>query len=224
MILINNGPGPRYCSAANKTLPPGGSSRDLDLFEKAFKSVLKASNGFSVFLSARDREILSDICKRWAGQVSAMSADRPKRPQYDQRKAASSSVDRVIAARIARKAETDRMIREAAEREARAISESNFLDESGNPVEDKTMNQAVRQNITPERDPDMGDDLSKVLANNLAVMTTASGQPITNQNGVVVGTTVVSHDPAHYQNRRTGLPPGMPDFQSSRNIMGAAGR
>ena len=207
MYLTNNGTAPRYCSAANKTLTPGASSRDLDVFEKALRSVERAASGFSVTLSRRDEELLSRILGRSFGGGRPAPA-----PAYDQRRAASSSVDRVVAARIAKKAETDRLITEAAAREARAAKESNFLDESGNPIEDRTVGMAARESVAPELHPEMAEDLSKVLANNLAVMTTASGKPITSPPGIVAGSTVVSHDPAHYQNRRTGLPPGMPDF------------
>ena len=212
MYLINTGRSPKYSSLANKVLNPGSRSRDLSLFSDAFNDILKKVSGFKARLSDSDIHVLSRLIDEWVsdelsggGEVSAMS--------YDPGAGMRRVVNDLIARRKASKDAMSAALERQSERESRAMSESNFIDESGNPIEDKTVSQASQRSIEPELHPEMADDLSKVLANNLAVMTTASGQPIKNPGGVVAGSTVVPHDPEYYRTHWTGLPPGMPDLR-----------
>lgn len=215
MYLINEQKTPKYSKLANKTINPGAKSRDLDLFAASYRQVKSATKGFKVRLSEEDLKILREIVNDWVvgelDEVRALGASEP----YDPKSGFNKLIDRVIDKRKAYQRALSEHLRDHREKEARIQAESNYIDESGNPVNDRMLDQAVQKDIEPELHPEMDNDLQKVLANNLAIMRTASGKPIENKPGVVAGSTVVPTDPKWYQKNKGDVPPGMPDFGKS---------
>lgn len=213
MHLINEQSTPKYSRLANKTINPGGRSRDLDVFSKAYRDIVAGTKGFKVRLSEEDLQVLRDIVDRWVvGELVEVGSLGIDSEPYDPKSGFNRLIDRIIDKRKAYQAALSARLKENREREAKIQAESNFLDESGNPVNDKVMAQAVRDDVKPELHPEMGSDLKSVLANNLAIMTTASGKPIESKPGIVAGSTQVPTDPKWYQAHKDDLPPGMPDF------------
>jgi len=210
MYLINDSGSQKYSKLANKTILPGGRSRDLDVFVSAYDGIRKDTKGFKVRLSDNDLRVLRSIVRDW---VEGELLDEPGTAcRADSRGGFDKLVDRIVSRRIERQSAISKAIRAEREKEARIQAESNFIDESGNPVNDKVVTQAVREDVKPVVHEDMKDDLRSVLENNLAIMTTASGKPISNKPGVVAGSTVVPTDPKWYQSHKDDVPPGMPDF------------
>lgn len=100
----------------------------------------------------------------------------------------------------------DEAIRNYRENEARIRSESNEVDELGNPIPKVSTSAADGiENLQPKIHKEPGRDLKSVFENNLAIMRSASGQPITNlPPRASKGGTPVSSNPADYP--KTHLP------------------
>lgn len=217
MYLVNEQGSPKYSKLANKTINPGCCSRDLDVFAASYRQIKTASKGFKVRLSEQDLRILGEIVNDWvAGELDEV---RSLGVEPDDRHGFDKIIDRIIDKRKAYQRALSEELKEHREKESRIQAESNYIDESGNPVNDKMLDEAVQKEIVPELHPEMDNDLSKVLANNLAIMRTASGKPIENKPGVVAGSTVVPTDPKWYQTHKQDVPAGMPDF--GKNIVEA---
>lgn len=218
MYLVNEHTSPKYSRLANKTINPGCRSRDLPDFAASYRQIKDKARGFKVRLSEEDLKILREIVNEWVVgelmEVEALGID----PDENSPKASFDRlVDRIIDKRKYKQRSIAVALANHREKEARIQAESNYIDESGNPVNDRMLDQAVQKDIEPELHPEMDNDLSKVLANNLAIMRTASGKPIENKPGVVAGSTVVPTDPKWYQKNKGDVPPGMPDF--GKNIV-----
>lgn len=213
MYLVNEQSSPKYSKLANKTINPGSRSRDLDVFAASYRQIKQSTKGFKVRLSEHDLMVLREIVNDWVvGELDEVRILGAEKTPYDPKAGFNKLIDRVIDKRKAYQTALSAHLKERREKEAAIQAESNYLDESGNPVNDKMLDQAVQKDIKPELHPEMDNDLQKVLANNLAIMRTASGKPIENKPGVVAGSTVVPTDPKWYQKHKDDMPPGMPDF------------
>lgn len=186
MRLLNRLTSPRYCSLAGVRLPPGGTSRELDCFLKPYREILDKSKGFEVILSGEDLDLLAELCSRFLAPAVKEGMDLGKFAGLEGLEKYLSDPDGTLAIAEQAKAVRDgvRRIREEArrakmEKEARIALESNIIGPDGNPIPRADM--AARESSEPlkaERHPEMSTDLRSIMENNLAVMTTASGQPI----------------------------------------------
>lgn len=219
MRLINKGSTPRYSSLANITLRPGCASRDMDTFAKAIDGFVQGTRGFDVILSDRDVELLAGLCVKYL-----LPAFKELNPEKDaslsKLRDTLADPDGVKVIREAYKARTvaiqrarAKVMEEARRKEERIQAESNIIGPDGNPIPKVEMKAAAAGDVKPELHPEMSTDLKSIIANNLAVMTTASGQPIRSAHDVVAkpGGSPVSHNPKDYQKPRTA-PPGQPEY------------
>jgi len=220
MRLLNKAPIPKYSPLAKTTLKPGMASRELDTFSKAWSTVVDQTKGFEVILSDADIHLLATLCDRFlAPKVESLSkdaslealADTLRDPDGTKRMEAAAK-----AKRVALQKARQEVMREYRDKEARIQAESNIIGPDGNPIPHVKEVSKNGEEVKPVLHPEMGNDLKSIIENNLAVMTTASGKPITNKEGphtVVAkpGGSPVSHNPADYQRGRT-VPPGQPEF------------
>lgn len=222
MRLKNISGNVRYSPLFGTTVNPGGTTRDLPVLVEAIDKVMSATRGFAVELSPADVACVSRLYERLVAPLlhGARIPDAPEGAARDP-DGSKRNEERLVARRKARQEADARKLGAYREKEARIQAESNYLDESGNPVNDRLTASAAAQDVEPVRHEEMSTDLKSVLENNLAVMRSASGQPIVDPRAVVVpkGGTPVSSDPKDYQNRKHTLPPGMPDFPGAEALV-----
>jgi len=224
MRLLNRGNSPRYSELAGSTVGPGRSTRELDSFEKAVNSVFSRARGFEVVLSEGDIRLLAGLCAKYlAGSKSLESKELDDIAGIEALRASLRDPDgtkvlaeRAMAVRGAVQKARREVMRERVEKEARVMAESNFLDETGNPIPHAGLIASDKrlQGLEPKKHDGMPNDMRSILENNLAIMTSASGQPLDNGSRTVVATpggTPVPHDPKAYQKPRT-VPPGQPEL------------
>ena len=222
MKLINNGRTPRYCQLAGCSVRPGHATRELDSFTASWKSILEKSKGFDIVLSEDDVSLLSELCAKYlvpliseefeklAGVEGLVETLRNPDGLADIRKRARDG--RAMIQKIRAEA-----MRREAEREARVQAESNIIGPDGNPIPKVSLEakDAKLKDLKPVRHDEMTTDLKSVIENNLAVMTTASGQRLDKMGPRTVvatpGGTPVPTDPAAYRKPRT-VPAGQPEL------------
>jgi hypothetical protein len=204
---------------AATTLKPGMASRELDTFLKAWEGVLNQSKGFDIILSDSDIRLLATLCERFlVPKVEALGADPSLEALAETLKDPDGTKKMEAAARAKRAAiqrAREKIMQEAREKEARIQAESNIIGPDGNPSPHAKEVSHDGQKVDPKLHPEMTSDLKSIIENNLAVMTSASGKPITNKEGpntvtAKPGGTPVSHNPKDYQNSRVA--PGQPDY------------
>lgn len=224
MRLINKSGANRYCSLAGTTVKPGMATRELNAFEDAWNALEKACRGFDIILSPKDIHVLVGLCSKFLapavdglppedsaalGELKAHLADPDGTACIEK-----AAIERTRAIQKLRA----EVLKANLEREAAIRAESNMIGPDGNPIPKEAAKIDGMKDVKPELHPEMHNDLKSVIENNLAVMRTASGQPISDmgRNAVVAkpGGTPVSHDPAYYQkmaeSRKT--PPGVPEY------------
>ena len=219
MRLINKGRSTKYSGLAKTTIKPGCSSRELDTFEKTISGFESSVRGFDVVLSEKDADILYSMCVKYL-LPSFKNIDCSKdealaelRSTMEDPNGTKVFRDVYRARRAAIQAARAKVINEVREKEARVRSESNIIGVDGNPIASKMSEDKSVSNVKPELHPEMSTDLRSIIANNLAVMTTASGKPISSQRDVVAkpGGSPVSHNPKDYQKPRS-VAPGQPEY------------
>lgn len=217
MRFRNESPSIKYCKIANRTLNPGGSTRELDCFTTPYRKLLNESKGFTMIPSTEDLELMLDFLERFV--APAISAGTLSTPEFleaaedpDGRKLLRSMI---VSRRELKAAVGSKVLHEEMDHEAKIRAESNPVDELGRPISDKAMANGMLkgEEIKPVKHDAPGNDLKSVMEHNLAIMTTASGQPIRNPGGYVAkpGGSPVSHNPKDYQKPRK-VPAGVPDF------------
>lgn len=222
MKLINNGRTPRYCQLAGCSVRPGHATRELDSFTASWKNILEKSRGFDIVLSEDDVSLLSELCAKYL--VPLISEEFEKLAGVDGLVETLRNPDGLANIRkrardgraMIQKIRAEAMRREA-EREARIQAESNIIGPDGNPIPKVSLEakDAKFKDLKPVRHDDMTTDLKSVIENNLAVMTTASGQRLDKMGPRTVmatpGGTPVPTDPAAYRKPRT-VPAGQPEL------------
>lgn len=222
MRLINKSSSPKYCQLANATIKPGGATRELDFFSKFMEDFEKKTKGFERILSDKDIHLLAELCKKHLvpnlDDVLADAAIDDLKKTLKDPDGLKSIEDRAKAYRAAVQKARAEAIRKHNEQEARIRAESNIIGPDGNPIPKEAMGAIAdkEKNLKPEFHPEMHNDLKSIIENNLAVMTSASGQPFKtsdDKKAVVAkpGGTPVSHNPKDYQKPRT-VAPGQPDY------------
>lgn len=224
--MINNGRTPRYCQLAGCKVQPGHTTRELDAFTASWKSVVDKSKGFDIILSESDVRLLAELCSKYlvpivSNDPSVLKGMAGLAGLIDTMRDPDGTKvlgDRAREARAAMQALRSEAMRRERDREARIQAESNIIGPDGNPIAkvDLVSKDEHLKDVKPVRHEEMTTDLKSIIENNLAVMTTASGQKIENQNGprtVIAkpGGTPVPKDPAAYRRPRT-VPPGQPEM------------
>lgn len=219
MRLINKGSFPKYSELAKTTLRPGCSSRELDTFEKTITDFEKSVRGFEAVLSEKDADLLYGLCVKYI-LPAFKDIDKETDAAISKLRKTMDDPDgtrifrEVYRARHAAIQQARAKVIEAArEKEARIRSESNMIGPDGNPIPKTDVKSGSGVDVKPIRHPEMTNDLKSIIENNLAVMTTASGQPIRSAHDVVAkpGGSPVSHNPKDYQKPREA-PPGQPEY------------
>lgn len=168
MRLYNSSTGMRFSSLANKSIGPGSCTRELPVLTDFLSKLNKSSKGFVVRLSDDDVKALRAFVERAGARIDFGTAIEASRDPLGQ-----GAIDDAINQRaIAIQAIKSKVIHDEREREARVNEESNYLDESGNPVARATAIEAEggRKSIEPKIDEGMSDDIDSVMANNMAIM------------------------------------------------------
>lgn len=221
MRLLNKSSVPKYSQLARTSIGPGRFSRELDFFEKSVESIFNASRGFDIVLSDRDIGILVGLCRRFLEpradeEIAKEAALEPLMKSLKDPDGLKNMEEWARGRRLAVQQARARIMKEAREKEERIRAESNMIGPDGNPIpkaEVAAMNEGKMKDVKPELHPEMSTDLKSIIENNLAVMTTASGNPIRSPHDVVAppGGTPVSHNPKDYQKPRT-VPAGQPEY------------
>jgi hypothetical protein len=214
----------KYSKLANKQLQPDGVTRDLPVIRDFISDLIDSCRGMIVTLDPSDLDAINSLLDR----AKEQPIDFSMLSIHDDDPTGMKEKDRVLRERRATKqamqSEAMRILRE---REERIKAESNMLDESGNPINDKLLSQASIKDIKPELHPEMGNELDKIMANNMAVLEKKDEEkpkvPYTltlgvddfakDRNAIMAKRdgTPVPHDPKHYQSETRAVPPGVPD-------------
>lgn len=238
MVLRNPSTDNMYSRLANKALKPGGRTRDLDVVQSFADDLLKRCRGFDVELSERDLDAIGRLLD--AHLRSCEKSSSTMRASEFASDGAKAVEERLKAARTARQKALSSYLKESREREARIQAESNIIGPDGNPVNDRIAQEAVRKDIAPELHPEMTDDISKVMANNLAVMEgredPGADRPRNRHETIELGLDrfrdprqrpaapqKVPTDPKAYQ-RAQNVPPGCPDIPGAGDQYAAAAK
>lgn len=214
MRLINTGSSPRYSSLAHVQLRPGGMSRELSTFSDLIEKFKKDTSSFEVVMSEKDIRLLAELCRKHIfpklddeALRQASGADS-LRGALDNPGGQKVLEERALERRKLIQRQRDEAIRSYRENEARIRSESNEVDELGNPITKVSTSAADGiKDLQPQLHKEPGQDLKSVFENNLAVIRSASGQPITNlPPRAPKGGTPVSSNPADYPKTKLAAP------------------
>ena len=224
MKLKNRSNAYSYCKIANIRLEPGRVTRDLPVIREFVDKLLESCRGFTLILTDADVKSINrlmDKAKAKPVEFSALSV-----PSKNTDPTGMQAVkDALKAKRIEKQAKQHAAMQYIREREARVQAESNMLDESGNPINDKLVSDAVTKDIKPELHPEMGNEIDKIMANNLAIMQDEKKPRVpdtikmgldefqNDRNAIVAqpdGSRIPT-DPKYYQNMSKTVPPGVPD-------------
>lgn len=201
MKLQNRTSLPKHSTFVNKTLNPGEVSRDIPCLTEYFNKLKTKTTGFAWVLSNAEKDLILSLVENYV-----ITDPSEEKKYYDELHTDDPTGIRAIMAsereaKIKKQKELDEALAKRREEEARINSESNFLDESGNPIADKsTVSLALKEKVSPVLHKEFSTDVKSIMENNLAVL---AKSPLDDEDAMdqyaTTGSTDVSHDPYSYE-------------------------